>query len=119
MNATKLSLVLPTLALVASIAACTSATSPSATPGLPSPTPGSTPAPAVTPQPTPAPTAQAGQVTSAAQAAALVFASNPLFSSMIPLQPELIGQSAWYEASQTADGFSVVVTMGSGDCQAG
>lgn len=38
---------------------------------------------------------------------------------MGPLLPDVIGQSAWYEASQDATGFSVKVTVGSGDCQAG
>jgi hypothetical protein len=59
-------------------------------------------------------------VTSAAQAAALVFEANPsLFAGITPLQPDMIGQAAWYEATDTDDGFSVVVTIGSGDCMAG
>jgi hypothetical protein len=58
-------------------------------------------------------------VTSPAQAAAIVFAANPQFTGITPMQPDLIGQSAWYEAAQVGDGFSVVVTVGSGDCMAG
>jgi len=60
-----------------------------------------------------------GQVTSAAQAAALVLASNPLFAQVRPANPGVAGQSAWYTASEAGDGFSVSVTLGSGDCLAG
>jgi hypothetical protein len=42
-----------------------------------------------------------------------------MFSGIMPLQPDLIGQSAWYEAFESGDGFGVVVTIGSGDCMAG
>jgi hypothetical protein len=38
---------------------------------------------------------------------------------MGPLLPDLIGQSTWYEASETTGGYSVRITTGSGDCQAG
>lgn len=38
---------------------------------------------------------------------------------MGPLQPDVIGQSAWYDASEDATGFLVTITVGSGDCQAG
>ncbi len=80
------------------------------------PSPGAS-SPVTTPSPTPPPV---GQVTSAAQAAALVFASDARFGQMMPLIPDLIGQSTWYEASAEADGgFSVRITTGSGDCQAG
>jgi hypothetical protein len=72
-----------------------------------------------TPVPSPSPRSGTGEVTSPAQAAALVFASNPLFASMGPLEPDMVGQAAWYEASDQGDGYSVVVTMGSGDCFAG
>lgn len=80
--------------------------------GSPSPslgaTPGSSPSPIVV-----------GQVTSAAQAAALVLASNPLFAEMTPLRSDVVGRSAWYEASGAIGGFAVSVTMGSGDCESG
>ena len=60
------------------------------------------------------------QVTSPAQAAALVLASNPRFANVSSLTPGLIGASAWYDASLSMDGnYSVAVTLGSGDCQAG
>jgi hypothetical protein len=38
---------------------------------------------------------------------------------MTPLRSDLIGASRWYETFEEAGGFSVVITAGSGDCQAG
>ncbi len=38
---------------------------------------------------------------------------------MVPLRPDMIGQSTWYEAFEDGDGFAVNITAGSGDCQAG
>lgn len=91
--------------------------------GSPSPSPAPTGSPGVSPGPTitpaPSPTTGALTVTSPAQAAALVFASDPRWASMIPMRPDLIGASMWYEASATVDGFIVAITAGSGDCQAG
>jgi hypothetical protein len=58
-------------------------------------------------------------VTSAAQAAALVFASDPRWAQMVPLRADMIGQSSWYEAFEDGDGFAVNITVGAGDCQAG
>jgi hypothetical protein len=89
-------------------------TPPPATGAIPSPTPTATPAP---PSPTASPGATA--VTSPAQAAALVFASDPRWAGMVPLRPDLIGASMWYEAFEAADGFTVTITAGAGDCQSG
>ena len=61
----------------------------------------------------------AGQVSSPAQAAALVFASNPLFAQIRPTNRDVAGQSASYTASASGNGFAVSVTLGSGDCLAG
>jgi hypothetical protein len=77
------------------------------------------PAPSATPGITPGPTSGAIEVTSAAQAAAIVLASNPRFAGIGPLLPDVVGQSAWYEAFADVDGYTVAVTIGSGDCQAG
>lgn len=85
-------------------------------PSSPAPTLPSTPAPIPTPTPTPG---GSGTVTSVAHAAALVFASDPRWAQMIPLRPDMIGQSSWYEAFESADGFTVNITVGQGDCQAG
>jgi len=48
-----------------------------------------------------------------------VLATDPRFAGTGPPSNDMVGQSRWYEAAQTADGFSVSVTLGSGDCQAG
>ena len=86
-----------------------------ATPGgSPTPTPTVTPSP-VPPSPTLPPVAD---VSTPAQAAALVLAHEG-FGRMQPLLPNLIGQSAWYEAFADGDGFAVRITVGAGDCQAG
>lgn len=82
--------------------------------------PSSTPLPSSIPSPTSTPTRPAAiEVTSAARAAALVFASDARWSSMAPLRSDLIGASMWFEASEDSDGFAVRITAGSGDCQAG
>jgi hypothetical protein len=57
-------------------------------------------------------------VNSAAQAAALVFASDPLFGFMRPPSMDTIGQSSSYQAYESGDGYSVSVTLGAGDCPA-
>ena len=56
---------------------------------------------------------------SPAQAAALVFASDPRWAAMVPLRSDLIGASMWYEASRGIDSFLVTIVAGSGDCMAG
>ncbi len=92
-----------------------------ASPGA-SPSPASTTSPNPSTQPTPvppSPTAPAvTQVTSPAQAAAVIFAREGV-GRMGSLLPDVIGQSSWYEAYEEADGFAVKITVGSGDCQAG
>ena len=101
-------------------AACTGGPGSTGAPGTPRPTStGSTatpvPNPSGTPNPTPAPSA----VTSAAQAAALVFASDARWAQMLPLRSDMIGQATWYEAFEDGSGFAVNITAGSGDCMAG
>ena len=87
----------------------------------PSTAPVTTPAPGATPSPSPIPSPGGGsvEVGSAAQAAALVFASDPRWAGIVPLRSDLIGASSWFEASEDADGFSIVITFGRGDCEAG
>jgi hypothetical protein len=53
------------------------------------------------------------------EAVAKVLASDPRFSGIGPLDPNLIGQSAWYEVSPATVGWRVVITQGWGDCPAG
>jgi hypothetical protein len=75
---------------------------------------------APTSAPTPGPTGGGPiNVTSAAQAAALVFASDERWAQMTPLRPDLIGQSTWFETVDNGDGYSVNITVGAGDCEAG
>jgi hypothetical protein len=94
--------------------------SPSGAPPSASAVPSSAPSAAASRLPSPGSTAiDVSRVTSAAQAAALVFASNPLFSSIEALRPHAVGQSSWYEAFESGDGFNVTVNIGSGDCEAG
>jgi hypothetical protein len=78
--------------------------------------PGATPAPSPSPSPTPGPQTNVG---SAAQAAALLFASDERFARMQPLRTDVIGQSAWYEAFEEGDHYNVTITIGAGDCMAG
>jgi hypothetical protein len=58
-------------------------------------------------------------VASAAQAAALVLASDPHFGSVRPGDPNLIGECCTYEAVDAAPGYQVTVNLGWGDCPAG
>ena len=90
--------------------------SPSQAPSL-NPTPRVSHDPA-TPSPTPRPSSSI-TVTSAAQAAALVFASDPRWSQMAPPRSDVIGQSSGYDANPEADGYAVNIWAGAGDCQAG
>jgi hypothetical protein len=73
-------------------------------------------APGTTPIPT-AP-AETGSLTRD-EAVARVLASDPGFAGIGPLDPDLIGQSAWYEVSPGTVGWRVTITKGWGDCQAG
>jgi hypothetical protein len=93
---------------VLTLAACSSAAS-------------STVPPAATSQPSAAPGAPAsgGQVTTPDEAAQLVIALDPRFAGIEAKDPKLIGGCCFYEATQTADGFEVVVEIGSGDCPSG
>lgn len=77
---------------------------------------GSPAPPSSTPPPTDGPPTS---VSSAAHAAVLVLATNPAFSGVAPLNPQLVGQCCWYEALETGDGFEVTVEVGWGDCLAG
>jgi hypothetical protein len=54
-----------------------------------------------------------------ADAAARVIASDARFAGVLPLLPDLTGQAAWYEAWESPDGYTVKITLGWGDCQAG
>lgn len=60
------------------------------------------------------------QVRSAADAAAIVIASDPRFAGAIELTPDIIGASKWWTAEPLAGGgYRVELTIGWGDCPAG
>ena len=100
------------LVLATGLAACSGTGAPTPTP---SPMP-STPAP--TPRPTPTPVV--ANVTSPADAAAIVIASNPLFAGTIELKPDIIGASRWWKAEPMASGgYRIQLTIGWGDCPSG
>lgn len=58
-------------------------------------------------------------MTSHAQAAALVLASDERFAGIGPQRFDMIGQCCWYEVAEDGDGWLVTVEIGSGDCMAG
>lgn len=98
------------IVIVLALAGCgTAASSPSATPST---------SPFGTPAADPSATPGAAPLTQA-EAVARVLAQDPRFAGVRPLDPDLIGQSAWYEVSPAVVGWRVTVTMGWGDCQAG
>ena len=94
----------PTVVALA-IAACSPAIAP-----LPSPTSGP-PSASVAPTPT--------TIASPEAAAALVLASDPRFAGLTPQDPNLIGQCCFFTAASAADGYTVTVEIGWGDCPAG
>ena len=76
------------------------------------------PTPVPTPRPTPTPVA--ANISSPADAAAIVIASDPAFAGAIQLTPDVIGASKWWTAESLATGgYRVELTIGWGDCQAG
>jgi hypothetical protein len=63
-------------------------------------------------------------ITTAEEAAEAVKESNPLFGSIGPKDPTMMGQADWWTAVPSGsgtppDGWSVVYRVGWGDCQAG
>ena len=86
------------------VAGCGGAANPASAPPAPSPPPTATPG---------------GAVLTEAEAVARVLAQDPRFTGIGPTDPDLIGQSAWYEVSPAVVGWRVTVTIGWGDCQAG
>jgi hypothetical protein len=97
--------VLPAALCAAMLAACGPADAPSPSP-----------APSVRPTPTPI----AAPVTTPADAAARVIATDALFKDAIELTPDIIGASKWWTATPGArGGYTIVLTVGWGDCPAG
>jgi hypothetical protein len=87
------------------LAACSAASVPSASP-----------VPTIRPTPTPITVI----VSSPADAAALVIATNPMFAGAIELKPGLIGASKYWKAEPLqGGGYRIELTIGWGDCPAG
>jgi hypothetical protein len=55
----------------------------------------------------------------ATAAVRLALAQQARFAGIGPLDPNLIGQAAWYEVTETDDGWQVMIRIGWGDCPAG
>jgi len=91
--------------------------------GSTAPTAGPTATPAATASPTPVPSPSSSVapsgVASAAQAAALVLASDPQFGAIRPANPAGIGECCTYQAVEASPGFQVTINVGWGDCPAG
>lgn len=62
---------------------------------------------------------QAATAVDAEAAIALAAAQEPLFAGIAPRDPEIIGQAAWSEVTETEDGWRVVFRIGWGDCPSG
>jgi hypothetical protein len=78
-------------------------------------------APPVPAQPTPAPSVAGGPVTTPDQAVAAVVSFEPRFAGIDAKDPDMIGQSAWYEVKPASGVGAFLVTMriGWGDCPSG
>ncbi len=82
--------------------------------------PGSSTAPAASASPSASAAGAGGPVTSAQAAFAAVQARSPWFDAVKPKDPNLVGQSAWWQAMPSGDGaWTVTVDVGWGDCPAG
>ena len=76
--------------------------------------------PSTPPTPQPTPTPVVAKVTTPADAAAIVIASNPQFAGTIELTSDIIGASRWWKAEPLATGgYRVELTIGWGDCPSG
>jgi hypothetical protein len=69
--------------------------------------------------PSPAPAPSAEPVTSAEDAFDRIVALEPRLAGIQPLDPEMIGGSSWYEATEADGGYAIDVYVGWGDCQSG
>ena len=84
--------------------------------------PSDAPAPSVDPGSSTTPSLElVGLVTTPEEAWAAVVAAEPRFADVQSLDPDMIGQSAWYEVEPASGvgAYIVTVTIGWGDCQAG
>ena len=71
--------------------------------------------------PSTAPSAAGGPVTTEEGAIAAILAKEPRFKGIAKKDPDMIGQSSWYEIKPASGvgAFVVTIYVGWGDCQAG
>jgi hypothetical protein len=95
-------------AILLASAACSSASAPTA-------------APAGSPAASAAPSAGGGTVTTEDEALAAVVAAEPRFAGITKRDPDMIGQSSWYEIKPASGvgAFVVTISVGWGDCPSG
>lgn len=76
---------------------------------------------AAAPSSSPAPSFDGGPVTTEEQAISRVTAHEPRLAGIVKRDPDMIGQSSWYEVMPASGvgAFIVTVRIGWGDCQAG
>jgi hypothetical protein len=76
---------------------------------------------AAAPSVTPSPSAGVGPVTTDDEAIAAVIAHEPRLAGIRPKDPDMIGQSSWYEVAPASGvgAFIVMVWLGWGDCPSG
>jgi hypothetical protein len=104
----------PLLLVIGLLAGCLGV-SPASVPPSQSAVPSASSAP-----PASASTAPSGQApTTPEEAAALVIESDQQFLGFDEKNPDMIGQCCWWEVTQTAEGYRVLLEAGWGDCQAG
>lgn len=90
--------------------------------GLPSQapaSPSSSPSPAASQPASVVPGAPQPPIDTQEEAIAAVGAFDSQFLGYQPLDPDIIGASAWVEVQEETDGYSLVFVRGSGDCPAG
>jgi len=80
----------------------------------------SAPTPSADPTIRPTPTPITVTVKTPADAAAVVIATNPMFTGTTELQPDMIGASKYWKATPLdGGGYRIELTIGWGDCPAG
>jgi hypothetical protein len=110
--------ILPLLIAGLLAGACVASTGASPTPTSPPSSPTASPTASASPSPTAVPS-PSGASTGADDAVARVLDSDPRFTGIRRLDPNLIGQASWYTVEPTGSDFKVTVRIGWGDCQAG
>jgi hypothetical protein len=119
MNRLSQPLYLVALLLASAVAACSSASVPGAVPSSdPLASPSAAPSGAAAPSAA-APSGPAGTITTPEQAVAAVGAFDPRFAKVQPYNPDMIGQCCFSKVATTADGWTVTIEYGWGDCPAG